>query len=190
MDDDHQLVIIATYGDLDLARQDFEELERRLKHGMELRAGSLVTKDAGGNAEVIEAANRHGRTGTLVGAGVGLLLGLVIQPVLLGVLIGGAGGALATAIAEHELRTSLRKDVGDALEDSTAVVLALAYPNGRGHVDEALIRAGSMTAVRLDKATMEGIDGIIAAEVAKLPGHGAGADAGEGVSADTPDTRS
>ena len=176
MDDDHQLVIIATYGDLDAAREDFNNLERRLKHGMELRAGSLVTKDENGTAAVVETVNRHGRTGALIGAGVGLLFGLVFEPLLLGVLVGGAGGALVTAVAEHELRTGIRKGVGEALDNGTAVVLALAYPNGRPHVNEALTRADSTTAIRMDSATMQGIDDVIAAEVAKLPGHGVNAD--------------
>lgn len=168
MKDDHQLVIIAAYSDLDDARSDFHQLESRIKHGMELRAGSLVTKDANGHAEVVEMANRHGRAGAAIGAGIGLLLGLVFQPVLLGVLAGGASGALVTSIAEHELRTGMRKGVGDALEKGTAVVLALAYPNGRGHVETALTRAHSFTELRLDQTTMQNIDDAVAAEVAKL----------------------
>lgn len=169
MKDDHQLVIIAAYGDLETARADFGQLENRIKHGMELRAGSLVTKDANGQAEVTEIANRHGRAGALVGAGIGLLLGLVFEPLVLAVVAGGATGALATAIADHELRTGVRKGVGDALENGTAVVLALAYPNGRGHVETALTRAHSFAELKLDKATMENIDEAVAVEIAKLP---------------------
>lgn len=174
MKDDHQLVIIAAYDDLDAARSDFEALERRLTHGMELRAGALVTKDDHGQATVSELANKHGRMGTLIGAGIGLLAGLVIQPVLLGVLVGGAGGALATAIAEHELRSGMRKGVGDALQNGTAVVIALAYPNGRGHVETALTRAQSFAEVRMDTATMQDIDDAVAAEVAKIQGTSSG----------------
>ena len=181
MKDDHQLVIIATYDDLDAARSDFVNLEGRLKHGMEVRAGALVTKDDHGQASVSELANRHGRMGTLMGAGIGLLAGLVIQPVLLGVLAGGAGGALAAAIAEHELRSGVRKDVGDALQNGTAVVIALVYPNGRGHVETALTRAKSFAEVRMDTATMQDIDDAVAAEVAKVQA---------GASSDTTDTRS
>lgn len=168
MKDDHQLVIIAAYGDLDDARTDFDDLERRLKHGMELRAGALVTKDANGEATVTELANKHGRMGAMIGAGIGLLAGLVFEPLLLGILVGGAGGALVTSIAEHELRSGIRKGVGDALQNGTAVVLTLAYPNGRGHVETALIRAKSFAEVELDKATMENIDEAVAAEVAKI----------------------
>ena len=74
MDDNHQLILVAAYGDLDAAHTDFGELERRLKHGMELRSAALVTRDDQGNAEVVEAANRHGRSGALIGAGIFCML--------------------------------------------------------------------------------------------------------------------
>lgn len=182
MDDDHQLILIAAYGDLDTARTEFGELERRLKHGLELRSAALVTKDQQGDAEVVEAANRHGRTGALVGAGIGVLFGLVFEPLLLSVLLGGAGGAVATAVAEHELRTGLRHEVGEALQNGTAVVLTLVYPNGRANVENTLYRAQSITALRMDRATVKSIDDTVAAEVAKL---GSSADTPR---ADTPDT--
>ncbi len=168
MKDDHQLVIIAAYDDLDTAREDFGRLERRLKHGVELRAGSLVTKDDKGEAHVLELANRHGRTAAAMGAGVGLLFGLVFEPLLLAVAVGGAAGALVNAVANHELRSGMRKGIGEALQNGTAVVLALVYPNGRPDVETALTQAKSITELEMDKATMQSIDDAVAAEVAKL----------------------
>lgn len=182
MDDDHQLILVAAYGDLETARTDFGELERRLKHGLELRSAALVTKDDQGEAEVVEATNQHGRSGALIGAGVGVLFGLVFEPLLLGVLVGGAGGAVAAAVAEHELRTGLRHEVGEALDNGTAVVLTLVYPNGRSNVENTLYRAHSITALRLDRATVKSIDDAVAVEVAKLR---PGADT---ATSDTPDT--
>ncbi len=172
MDDDHQLILVAAYGDLDAAQTDFDELERRVKHGIEVRSAALVTKDDTGQAQVVEAANKHGRTGTLIGAGVGLLFGLVFQPVLLGLLVGGAGGALVAAVAEHELRTGLHHEVGAALDNGTAVLLVLVYPNGRPNVESTLDRAHSITALRMDRATIKSLDDAVAAEVAKLPNAG------------------
>ncbi len=183
MKDDHQLVIIAAYDDLKSAREDFGDLERRLAHGMEVRAGSLVTKDENGQAEVVEVANRHGRMGTMIGAGIGLLFGLVFEPLALALVAGGAGGALVAAIAEHELRTGLRKEVGDALQNGTAVIVTLAYPNGGRNVETALIRAKSFAELELDKATIQNIDDAVAAEVAKLT-------AGSDTSSDKTDTNS
>lgn len=167
-DDDHQQIVVATYADLEAARVDFGELERRLKHGMELRSAALVTRDEHGLAEVVEAANRHGRSGLLLGAGMGALFGLLFEPLALAVAIGGAGGALAASIAEHELRSGLRHEIGAALDNGTAVVLALVYPNGRSNVESSLFQANSIKALRMDRATVRSLDAAVAAEVAKL----------------------
>ncbi len=178
MKDKHQLILIAAYASLEAAETDFRDLEGRVKHGVELRSAALVTKGDDGEAKVVEAANRHGRLGTAVGAGLGLLAGLVFQPVLLGVVVGGAGGALVTAIAEHELRSGLKNEVGAALEKGTAVVLALVYPDGQSQIESTLDRANSLRVVELDRSTVKSLDDAVAAEIAKLP-H-----------ADTPDTSS
>lgn len=169
MSDKHQLILIAAYADLEAAQTDFRELEGRVKHGVELRSAALVTKGDDGEAQVVEASNRHGRMGTAIGAGLGLLAGLVFQPVLLGVLVGGAGGALATAIAEHELRSGLRHEVGAALDKGTAVLLALVYPDGQSQVETTLHRANSIRVVELDRSTVKSLDDAVAAEIAKLP---------------------
>lgn len=185
MKDKHQLILIAAYGDLERARIDFRDLEGRLKHGAELRSAALVSKGDDGEAQVLEASNRHGRTAAGIGAGLGLLAGLVFQPVLLGVLVGGAGGALVAAIAEHELRSGLQHEVGAALDKGTAVILALVYPDGQSSIETTLDLANSIKVLELDRSTVKSIDEAVAAEIAKLPGHEGGS-----VSADNPDTNS
>ncbi len=168
MDDDHELVLIAAYGDLDRARTDFGELEKRIKHGLELRAAALVTKDAEGHPHVVEAQNRHGRVAAGLGAGMGILIGLFLPPVGLAVVVGGAAGALVGAFAEHELRTGLQHEVGEALKAGTGVVIALVYPNGRGPVESTLIRAAEVRSVRVDRATITSLDDLVAEEMSGL----------------------
>jgi hypothetical protein len=47
MDDDHELILVAAYEDLESARADLRQINRRIKHGLELRGAALVSKDAG-----------------------------------------------------------------------------------------------------------------------------------------------
>lgn len=174
MDDTHELILVAAYRDLDSAETDFREIQKRLKHGLEVRAAALVTKDAEGEPHVVEAQNRHGRVAAGLGAGVGVLFGLFIPPVGLAVVAGGAAGALVASFAEHELRTGLRHEVGEALEAGTGVVIALVYPNGRGPVQSTLNRAAEFKVVRLDRATINGLDDLVAEEmkaIAHPPSH-------------------
>jgi len=168
MDDDHQLIIIAAYGDIAVAREDFEELNRRFSHGMEARAAALVTRNAEGKPEVLEAANRHGRTAAAFGAGIGLLFGLLAPPLSLSVAVGAAAGVVLGSVAEHELRTGLRHEVGEALRDGTGVVVALAYPNGRTAIESSLWQSGSITVLRLDRATVRSIDEAVEDAMTKL----------------------
>jgi len=168
MKDDHQMIVIAAYADPAEAREDFNDVEGALKHGLEVRSAALITKDDTGQPQVVEAANRHIRTGTAVGAGIGVLLGLVFEPLLLALLVGGLGGAAVAAVAEHELRTGLRGEVGAALDNGTAVILALVYPNGRASMETTMTRANSFAEVPLDTSTVKSIDETVAAEIAKL----------------------
>ncbi|BBY65318.1 DUF1269 domain-containing protein [Mycolicibacterium helvum] len=166
MDDDHELVLVAAYTDLDRARADFHDLGKRIKHGMELRAAALVTKDADGHPEVVEAENRHGRVALGVGASLGLLVGMLIPPIGLSVLVGGAAAALVAAVAEHELRIGLRHEVGEALEAGTGVVIAVVYPNGRIPVEITLSHAAKIAALRMDKSTINSIEKTVAEAMA------------------------
>ena len=168
MKDDQQIIVIAAYGDLDAAREDFNDVQQGLKHGLEVRSAALVTKDDTGEPQVVEAANRHVRTGAAIGAGLGVLVGLVFEPLLLGLLVGGIGGAAVAAVAEHELRTGLRGEVGAALDNGTAVILALVYPNGRATMETTLMRAHSFAELPLDTSTVKSIDETVAGEIAKL----------------------
>lgn len=170
MQDDHEQILVAAYGDLDRARSDFHELEKRIKHGLELRAAVLVTKDADGHPQVVEATNRHGRIGAGIGAGLGFLLGVFIPPVPLGVLVGGAAGALVASFAEHELRIGLRHEIGEALEAGTGVVIAAVYANGRVPVELTLYRAVKTSAVRMDKSTVNSLEQAVAEAMSEI-GH-------------------
>lgn len=83
---------------------------------------------------------------------------------------GGAAGALVGAFAEHELRIGLQREVGGALDAGTGgVVVALVYPNGRGGpVESTLYRAAEMRSIRMDRATINSLDELVADEIAKI----------------------
>jgi uncharacterized membrane protein len=171
MDDDHEMVLVAAYSALETAREDFWELERSLKHGLEVRGAALVSKDADGKPEVVEAANRHGRMGVGMGAGVGALFGLFAPPLGLSLLVGAAAGGLIAAFAEHELRSGLRHEVAEALEAGTAVIIVVAYPNGRGPVENTIHHADTFRELELDRTTVRSVEASIAEAMQKI-GHG------------------
>ena len=168
--DKHELVLVAAYSDLETARDDFGDLERGLKHGLELRGAALVSKNAEGQPEVVVAANRHGRVGVGLGAGIGVLFGLFAPPLGLSVLVGAAAGGLLASFAEHELRTGLRHEIGEALEAGTAVIIVVAYPNGREPVENIVHRAATFRELPLDRTTVRSVEESIAEAMGKI-GH-------------------
>ena len=170
MDDDHELILVAAYEDVDTARADFHKLEKRLKHGLEFRGSALVCKNADGHPEVVEAANRHGRVGAGMGAGMGLLFGMFAPPLGLSLLVGATIGGLVAAFAEHELRSGLRHEIGAALEAGTAVIITVVYPNGRGPVETTLHNADTVCELRMDTTTINSLEGAVAAAMAQI-GH-------------------
>ena len=185
MNDDHELVLVGAYADLEIAREDFWELERSLKHGQEVRGAALVSKDADGKPEVVEAANRHGRVAVGMGAGIGALFGLFAPPLGLAVLAGAAAGGLLASFAEHELRSGLRHEIGEALEAGTAVIIVVAYPNGREPVENTIHHADTFREVSLDKTTVRSVEESIAEAMQKI-GHGTDGS----LNTDTTDTNS
>jgi len=162
MDDSHQLVLIAAYPTLESAQTDFDEVERRIKHGLEMRAAALVNKDEAGQPHVLEATNHHGRFAVGVGAGLGVLFGLFAPPLGLAMVVGAAAGGALAAFTEHELRVKLQHEVGEALEAGTAVILTVVYPNGREPMELTLANASAFRELRLDRSTVNGIEGSIA----------------------------
>lgn len=142
----------------------------------------MVSKGDDGEAQVLEASNRHRRTGAAIGAGLGLLAGLVFQPRCS--VFWSVVPAAPWWIAEHG-RSGLQHEVVLPGQGHRVVILALVYPDGQSAIETTLDLANSIKVLELDRSTVKSIDEAVAAEIAKLPGHEGGS-----VSADNPDTSS
>ena len=105
MSEEHALVIVAGYQDLDAARRDFQTLTDRTKDkDIPLRGAVLVGKDSEGDPVVVDTGNRLGRRGAAWGAGAGLAVGL-FSPALL------ASAAVGAAACDGAALQSVKMDV-------------------------------------------------------------------------------
>ena len=75
---------------------------------------------------------------------------------------------MVASFADHEVRTGLKREVGEALQAGTGVVICLVYPNGRGPMESTLYRADDFRAVRMDRTSIESLDALVAEEMAKI----------------------
>ncbi len=113
---DHELVVVASYRDLDTARHDFATLAEDVEHHRFLVKGAaLLAKDADGTPRVLEIGNHLGRKSAGLGAGIGILLGLFAPPFLGSLVLGAATGALFAGFASHELKIGLEHEIGRSL---------------------------------------------------------------------------
>lgn len=152
---EHELVLVAGYRDLDSARRDFARLNEEVERERFLVKGAaLVTKDEDGTPTVVEFGNRLGLKGAGFGAGIGILVGLFAPPILGSVLVGAAAGALVAAFASHEMKVGLKHEVSRALEAGTGAVVALLPASSLTFAERDLPGAESRSIVRLDKSTI------------------------------------
>ena len=164
---EQDLLLIAAYRDLDNARTDFGEIDRRAAKHAEIRSAVLAIKNAVGEPELVEAYNRHGGMGVGIGAGMGLLFGLLAGPIGISLLVGAAAGGLVAAFADHEVRSGLRHEVAEALEAGTAVIIAWVFPTGVEAIESAFENADAVKELPIDKQTITTLDEAIAAAMAQ-----------------------
>ena len=132
MSQDHALVIVAGYQDLDSARRDFETLTEQTKaKRIAVHGAVLVGKDADGTPILIDTGNHLGRRGAAWGAGAGLAVGL-FSPVLLagafGAAAGAAAGALVGTFANHRIKSGLADKIGQAMSAGSGLIIAVTPP--------------------------------------------------------------
>jgi uncharacterized membrane protein len=163
MNEQDVLILIAPYDDLEDARSNFATLRSELhEKRLDLREALLVTKDPEGKPHVLEISSRHARSGAGFGAGIGLLVGLLVPPFVASVAVGAAAGALVALFADHGLRSGLQHEVGEALAVGTGVVLAMAKPDSRIHIERALSDALQVSALDFAGSTIASLESAIA----------------------------
>jgi len=135
MENSPHIVIVGSYGDLALAKEDFAAVKQLASDGYLAHiSGAFVTKDENGKLKVHE----HSFTGEVAaatGAVIGGVLGAAFPPLGLGIIAGlGLGAAsvgTVSGVAGHFLGGISRKDMqalGDTLHEGEAGLIVFALP--------------------------------------------------------------
>jgi uncharacterized membrane protein len=169
------LIMLAAYGDMAVARHDFTELNNQLKRkNLELREAVLVGKTSDGAQTVLDTTNHHGRHGALMGAVVGVVVGMFAPPMVTAVAVGGATGAVVAKMADHNLKAGLRHDIAETMDEGTAVVIALLAPLDGLWVRRALSGALRHTSFAYSESTIASLERAVAetmSDVAPVSPH-------------------
>lgn len=165
------LIMVSCYGDLTCARKDFDELVTHIKkQHFRVREAVLLGKNADGTPTVLDASSgHHGRTGAVVGAGIGFLLGVLTLPVLpMTVAVGAAAGAAVTMFADHTLKAGLRHDIAEKLAEATGVVITVVSTFDEVWARRALSRASEYVTVPYPESTIASLEQAVAEAMSGL----------------------
>ena len=147
---DSTFVLVATYPDEEMAREDYQVVKDAHAAGL---IGSydaaVVTKDASGkiHENKDETATRHGAWwGIAAGAAVGVLFPpAVIGAAAAGGVIGGVSGHLAKGMSRSEV-----KELGDLIDPGEAGLVVVGENKVEDAIKHAVTRAEKRTAKALD----------------------------------------
>ncbi len=169
MGEEHALVIVAGYQDLDTARRDFQTLTERTEHErIPLRGAVLVGKGDDGQPVLVDTGSRLGRRGAAWGAGAGLAVGLFSPALLASTAVGAAAGALAGAFADHRIKSGLADKIGAALAAGSGVVIAVVSPQGRLATEQALAGSPMKSVAELSRSTLRALGSALQEAMGKF----------------------
>ena len=145
--------IVAAYGDLDLAREDFAAIEDlATAHEVHLDDAALLRHTGDGQVEVVRHDARSLARGAEGGIIVGALVGLMFPPALVGMLVGAAAaGAIGAAAANlwHGFSRQELTDLGGAVEEGEAAIVAIGSEAFAGEVEQAVAHATRIVRTRV-----------------------------------------
>ncbi|MGB6453886.1 MAG: DUF1269 domain-containing protein [Streptosporangiaceae bacterium] len=147
---DGTFVLVATYPDEEMARQDYQVVKDAHAAGL---VGSydaaVITKDANGkiHENKDETATRHGAWwGIAAGAAVGVLFPpAVLGAAAVGGVIGGVSGHLAKGMSRSEA-----KELGDFIYPGGAGLVVIGESKVEDAIKHAVTKAEKQTAKELD----------------------------------------
>ncbi len=144
-------VVVAVYPARTSAKEDFDELVRRIQ-AKDVRSDGaiLIEKDESGEVLVSETGDHLGRRGAGWGGGVGVLVGLAAPPLLASVAVGAAAGGVVGKFAKHKLESGLEEGFGENLKPGMAAVVTIIHVDDRLAAEQALAGSPAKSVAAID----------------------------------------
>ena len=155
--DTHE-VVVAAYPARAGAKEDFDELVRRIE-AKEVRSEGaiLIEKDESGEVLVSETGDHLGRRGMGWGGGVGVLVGLAAPPLLASVAVGAAAGGIVGQFAKHKLESGLEEGFGENLKPGMAAVVTIIDVDDRLLAEQALAGSPAKSVAAIEGKGLSGL---------------------------------
>jgi arylsulfatase A-like enzyme/uncharacterized membrane protein len=145
-------VLVAGYGEIEEATEDFESLVALVGEKRVLIEGViLVTHAQDGSVAVRQTGDHLGRKGLGWGGGVGLAVGLFAPPLLASVAVGAVAGGVIGKFVDHRVEQDIHDKIGENLPPGSAGIIAVFDDEQRLGVEQALAGALLRSVVQGDK---------------------------------------
>ncbi len=162
-------VLVAGYGDVATATEDFERLVALVKdEEVEIEGVILVTHEADGSVSVRQTGDHLGRKGLGWGGGVGLAVGLFAPPLLASAAVGAAAGGVIGKFVQHRVAHELHDKLGENLPPGSAGIIAVFDDEQRLAVEQPLSGSMLKSVVQTDKSGTAALKDSLAEAMGKF----------------------
>ena len=148
---DNLALYVATYSDSASAQSDFEALKSAEGDDLKVEGAVVMSRDADGKVDVLEAGDGDVAAGAWIGGGIGLVVGLFAPPLLAATAIGaGIGGLLGHFTKKHEEK-ELGVDLDQYFPPNSSAVVVVVDDKYLDRVEAALGKADKKVSKAIDK---------------------------------------
>ena len=147
MTDDNLMLYVGAYDDGGSARDDFETLKAAEGPDLQIVGAVVMSRDADGNVDVLEAGDGDTAAGAWIGGGIGLVVGLFAPPLLMSTAIGAVLGHVTKKHEEKELGVA----VDEYFPPDSSVIVVVVDDIYLDRVEAALTKSAKKISKAIDK---------------------------------------
>ncbi|MDX2378146.1 MAG: DUF1269 domain-containing protein [Acidimicrobiia bacterium] len=151
MSEQNLALYVAAYADADAAKQDFDALKAAEGADLDVVGAVVMSRDADGKVDVLEAGDENVAAGAWIGGGIGLVVGLFAPPLLAATAIGaGIGAVLGHFTKKHEEK-ELGADLDEYFPPNSSAVVVVVDNKYLDRVGAALTKADKNVSKAIDQ---------------------------------------
>lgn len=152
------VLYVASYDDATSAKADFENLKDAQGPDLVILGAVVMSRDAEGKVDVLEAGDGDTAAGAVLGGGIGLVVGLFAPPLLAATAIGAGIGALLGHLTKKHEEKELGVDLDEYLPPNSSAVAVVIDDAYTDRVEAALGKASKRINKAIDQDDFEKLE--------------------------------